>query len=192
MARSRLGLIKVPKGSGTGTMSPGPSAPATSPPSSACYEDQAGASQTQIGAATGIAQTRISEVMRRVRRLETIDVLHRVADGPDFPDSARLMIGIAPNGAIFPHFPKTTDNGTMATTAASSIQIAQEESEPDTDDAISFLSLARDRYERMYRQVGGVAIRPRIQQLVHDRVEPLLAARHDENARRLVLRAGGG
>jgi transcriptional regulator with XRE-family HTH domain len=192
MAGSRLGPIKVPEGFWHRNDVAQALCSRDFATLFSLLRDQAGASQTQIGAATGIAQTRISEVMRRMRRLESIDVLHRVADGLDFPDSARLMIGIAPNDAIFPHLPPTTDNGTTATTAASSVQVAQEEPDTETDDAISFLSLARDRYERMYRQVGGVAIRPRIQQFVHDRVAPLLAARHDENSRRVVLRAAGG
>jgi tetratricopeptide (TPR) repeat protein len=55
-----------------------------------------GASQTKIGAAIEQSQTAISAVVRRVRRFETIDVLERIADGLDFPDTARLMVGFAP------------------------------------------------------------------------------------------------
>jgi tetratricopeptide (TPR) repeat protein len=71
--------------------------------------------------------------------------------------------------------------------------VPEANADPGADeDAIAFLSRARDRYERMYRQVGGMAIRPRIQQFVHDRVMPLLNTRHDENTRRVLFRSAGG
>lgn len=155
--------------------------------------DLPGWSQTQIGAAIGSTQTRVSEVKRRVREFKEIQVLHRIADGLDFPDSARLMIGIAPNNAIFPRpsIKVTEVEKPPVTSVATSSQIS--DASADADEAvISFLSRARDRYERMYRQVGGVAIRPRIQQFVQERVSPLLQERHDENTRRTLFRATGG
>lgn len=59
--------------------------------------DRTHASQTQIGMATGIAQTRISEVMRHVRKLETMAVVQRIAEGLGMPDSARMALGLAPS-----------------------------------------------------------------------------------------------
>jgi transcriptional regulator with XRE-family HTH domain len=56
----------------------------------------AGASQNRIAAATGVAQSRVNELMNRGGPVTSIEVLERVADGLDLPDHARLCLGLAP------------------------------------------------------------------------------------------------
>ena len=56
----------------------------------------AGASQTQIGIATGIAQGKISTIMAGTRKVVAIDVLVRIADGLGMPDTSRAILGLAP------------------------------------------------------------------------------------------------
>ena len=57
-----------------------------------------GASQTRIGITCGgMSQGDVSEIMKRVgRRVTSIDVLERVADGFDLPNEARTTFGLAP------------------------------------------------------------------------------------------------
>lgn len=50
----------------------------------------------------------------------------------------------------------------------------------------------RDRYEQMYRRVGGVPVRPRIVAYLHDYVGPLLRGGYDDRTGRELLRATGG
>ena len=54
------------------------------------------------------------------------------------------------------------------------------------------LKAARDRYQEMYRRVGGVPVRPRIVQLLHDEGGPLLRAAYDNDLGRELYRAVGG
>jgi transcriptional regulator with XRE-family HTH domain len=56
----------------------------------------AGASQTRIGIAVGMAQGTISLYMNGTRVVTAIDVLERVADGLAMPDEARARLGLAP------------------------------------------------------------------------------------------------
>jgi tetratricopeptide (TPR) repeat protein len=54
-----------------------------------------GASQTRIGAAVGLEQGYVSRVMAG-RKVASIDVLERIADGCRMPDEARMAMGLAP------------------------------------------------------------------------------------------------
>lgn len=54
------------------------------------------------------------------------------------------------------------------------------------------LRAARDRYQEMYRRVGGVPVRPRIVQLLHEEGGPLLRAAYDNAVGRELYRAVGG
>ncbi|MBT8224397.1 MAG: helix-turn-helix domain-containing protein [Dactylosporangium sp.] len=56
----------------------------------------AGASQTRIGIAVGLAQGTVSLYMNGQRTVTTIDLLERVATGLDLPGHARLRLGLAP------------------------------------------------------------------------------------------------
>jgi transcriptional regulator with XRE-family HTH domain/tetratricopeptide (TPR) repeat protein len=64
----------------------------------------AGASQTRIGIAVGLAQGTVSRYMTGDRVVTTIDVLQRIADGLAMPDEARSRLGLAPRPA-----PPTTE-----------------------------------------------------------------------------------
>ena len=55
-----------------------------------------GASQTRIGAAVGLEQGYISRIIAG-RRVTSIDVLERIADGCGMPDEARMTLGLAPH-----------------------------------------------------------------------------------------------
>jgi hypothetical protein len=53
-------------------------------------------SQMRIGTATGMAQGRISDIVRGKYRVKTVAVFTRIAEGLDMPDSARILLGVAP------------------------------------------------------------------------------------------------
>ena len=58
----------------------------------------AGASQTRIGIACGLAQPKISAIMSGTHQVEKLEVFERIADGLDMPREARLAMGLAPSG----------------------------------------------------------------------------------------------
>ncbi|MCP9976538.1 transcriptional regulator [Actinomadura madurae] len=51
---------------------------------------------------------------------------------------------------------------------------------------------ARDRYEQMYRRVGGIPVRPRIVAYLNTSVGPLVRGGYDDRTGRELLRATGG
>ncbi|AVT32153.1 DNA-binding protein [Plantactinospora sp. BC1] len=53
------------------------------------------ASQTRLGAACGLEQGYVSRIMNG-RRVTSIEVLERIADGCDMPDESRMAMGLAP------------------------------------------------------------------------------------------------
>lgn len=55
-----------------------------------------GLSQSRIGIATGIGQGRTNEVFNGKRKIVSIEVLERIADGLGMPDRARQLLGLAP------------------------------------------------------------------------------------------------
>jgi tetratricopeptide (TPR) repeat protein len=58
-----------------------------------------GLSQTRIAAATGIAQSRLSNYATGQRQITTLSVWERVADGLCMPDTARACLGLASHDA---------------------------------------------------------------------------------------------
>ncbi|MEV0002563.1 helix-turn-helix domain-containing protein [Micromonospora sp. NPDC050980] len=60
-----------------------------------------GASQSRIGAAVGLEQGYVSRLMAG-RKVTSIDVLERIADGCRMPDQARITMGLAPRQAVAP------------------------------------------------------------------------------------------
>lgn len=54
------------------------------------------------------------------------------------------------------------------------------------------LTEARTRYQEMYRRVGGIPVRPRLAQVLHEQVAPLLRATYDDDLGRCLYRAAGG
>ncbi|MEU8024197.1 helix-turn-helix domain-containing protein [Micromonospora haikouensis] len=63
-----------------------------------------GASQSRIGAAVGLEQGYVSRIMAG-RKVTSIDVLERIADGCRMPDQARTTMGLAPRQATPPTDP---------------------------------------------------------------------------------------
>lgn len=59
--------------------------------------NQHGASQNRLAAATGIAQSRVSELINGHRVVTDLAVLLRIAGGLSMPDDARIEMGIAPS-----------------------------------------------------------------------------------------------
>lgn len=56
-------------------------------------------SQVRLANATGIAQGRVNEIVNGRRRVVTLDVFERIADGLSMPDEARMLAGLAPASA---------------------------------------------------------------------------------------------
>jgi hypothetical protein len=59
-----------------------------------------GLSQTRIGAATGNAQGRISEIVNGKYQVKTVASITRIADGLGMPSHARAALGLAPGTAM--------------------------------------------------------------------------------------------
>lgn len=97
---------------------------------------RAGLSQTRIGAATGNAQGRVSEIINGKYEVRSITSLTRIANGLAMPGSARSALGLAPGAANEPRepsartvpdtpdyrvpgplYPATTEQAVMASTA---------------------------------------------------------------------------
>ena len=57
---------------------------------------QHGASQQRIGSATGMAQSRISDIMTGIRQVTALQTFEKIADGLTMPDNARMLLGLAP------------------------------------------------------------------------------------------------
>jgi hypothetical protein len=57
----------------------------------------AGASQTRIGIACGLAQGKVSAIMSGNHRVTALEVFERIADGLGMPPQARLTLGLAPS-----------------------------------------------------------------------------------------------
>ncbi|WFE61773.1 helix-turn-helix transcriptional regulator [Micromonospora sp. WMMD712] len=64
-----------------------------------------GASQSRVGAAVGLEQGYVSRIMAG-RKVTSIDVLERIADGCRMPDQARTTMGLAPRQAAPPADPE--------------------------------------------------------------------------------------
>lgn len=58
-----------------------------------------GVSQTRLGEATGLSQGQVSQIMNGGRKISSLDVLERLADGLTMPDHARITFGLAPQDA---------------------------------------------------------------------------------------------
>ena len=54
-----------------------------------------GHSQTQLAAATGLAQGRVSDLVRGIRKVTALEVFERIADGLSMPAHARHLLGLA-------------------------------------------------------------------------------------------------
>jgi hypothetical protein len=57
---------------------------------------------------------------------------------------------------------------------------------------VRMLQAARLRYERMYREVGGIPVRPRIVEFLAEHAAPLVRGAYDDSTGRDLFRAAGG
>ena len=57
---------------------------------------------------------------------------------------------------------------------------------------VRVLRAARTRYERMYREAGGIPVRPRVVAFLHGHAAPLLRSGYDDATGRQLHRAAGG
>jgi hypothetical protein len=57
---------------------------------------------------------------------------------------------------------------------------------------VRFVRAARTRYERMYRQAGGIPVRPRVVAFLNDRAAPLIKGSYDDATGRQLYRTVGG
>jgi hypothetical protein len=64
-----------------------------------------GASQTRIGIACDMSQSKVSDIIRGVAQVETLAVFERIADAFSMPDPARIGLGLAPQTAAHGHAP---------------------------------------------------------------------------------------
>jgi hypothetical protein len=58
-----------------------------------------GASQTRIGIACEMSQSKVSDIIRGAAQVETLAVFERIADAFTMPDPARITLGLAPQTA---------------------------------------------------------------------------------------------
>lgn len=73
----------------------------------ALVRQYAGASQTQIGIAIGWSQGKVSDVERGVAEVKHLSVFEQIAEGLKFPDSARILLGLASRAPS--HRPPSTE-----------------------------------------------------------------------------------
>jgi hypothetical protein len=59
-------------------------------------QEHTGASQTQIGIAIGWSQGKVSDLERGAGEVKHLAVFEQIADGLNFPDPARIALGLAP------------------------------------------------------------------------------------------------
>jgi transcriptional regulator with XRE-family HTH domain len=176
-----------------------------------------GASQTQLGHAIGVEQGYVSRIMNGRRAVVTIELLERIANGCNMPDETRILLGLAPRyGSWLRHRPPEKGfaqpisllfDGAALTvevecpTSLSGVAIL--ESNPgETDHSetrprrigagdVDLLVSARDRYEHMYRAVGGLPSQVRLTQFLNELALPMLRADYDSAIGRQLFRAVG-
>ncbi|MFI5916231.1 helix-turn-helix domain-containing protein [Dactylosporangium sp. NPDC051541] len=83
-----------------------------------------GYSQTRIGAAVGMTQSHISNIVRGQRRVTAQDVITRVAEGLTMPDHARHALGLAPTSATKDEVPSAVATTNTSGRAGGSSQSA--------------------------------------------------------------------
>jgi transcriptional regulator with XRE-family HTH domain len=81
---------------------------------------ETGATQSQLGVVTGLSQAQISEIMSGSRRVASVDVLARIADGFRIPAAACLTLFLARQSGAAP----TSGSGRDALTVGSGVTAA--------------------------------------------------------------------
>lgn len=114
----------------------------------------AGASQVRISAATGIAQGRISQLMRGLRQVTDLEVFERIAAGLTLPDHARMLLGLAPLDIASP----TGDHGEQHQEQAEELRSRIEAAAAVDEAMVMILVTDTNNLRLLDRRLGGVAI----------------------------------
>lgn len=114
----------------------------------------AGASQVDIGAATGLSQGRVSRISRHQSHITELDVYERIATGLGLPDHARMVFGLAPLDTASPtgnygdHHQEQSEELTARIEAAAAIDPT----------IVMILTTDTNNLRLMDRRLGGIAI----------------------------------
>ncbi|SDR05722.1 hypothetical protein SAMN04489764_3247 [Thermostaphylospora chromogena] len=114
----------------------------------------AGASQVRLSAATGIAQGRISQIMRGQRQVTDLEVYQRIATGLGLPDHARMLIGLAPLDITSP----TGDHGEEHQEQNEELRIRIETAATIDTTMVAILFTETNNLRLLDRRLGGVVI----------------------------------
>ena len=114
----------------------------------------AGASQVDIGTATGMSQGRVSRISRNQSHITELDVYERIATGLGLPDHARMVFGLAPLDTASPTGNYGDDHQEQSEELTARIKAAA------AIDATMVMILTTDtnNLRLMDRRVGAVAI----------------------------------
>ncbi|GAA4182275.1 hypothetical protein GCM10022252_07940 [Streptosporangium oxazolinicum] len=136
----------------------------------------AGASQVDIGAATGMSQGRVSRISRHQSHITELDVYERIATGLGLPDHARMLFGLAPLDTASPtgnqddHHQEQSEELTARIEAAAAIDPTM----------VMILTTDTNNLRLMDRRLGGIAIADKMRAQIS----------HVEDAHRHAVRPG--
>lgn len=114
----------------------------------------AGASQVRLSAATGLAQGRISQIMRGQRQVTDLEVFERIASGLNLPDHARMLLGLAPLDVASP----TSDHDGEYREQAEELRARIEAAATVDAMAVQILATDTNNLRLLDRRLGGLAI----------------------------------
>ncbi|MEN3539654.1 helix-turn-helix domain-containing protein [Microbispora sp. ZYX-F-249] len=114
----------------------------------------AGASQVRLSAATGIAQGRISQLMRGQRQVTDLEVYERIAAGLGLPDHARMLLGLAPLDIASP----TGDHGDEHQEQAEELSARIEAAAAIDPTMVMILNTDTNNLRLLDRRLGSAAI----------------------------------
>ncbi len=136
----------------------------------------AGASQVDIGAATGLSQGRVSRISHNQSHITELDVYERIATGLGLPDHARMVFGLAPLDTASPtgnygdHHQEQSEELTARIEAAAAIDPTM----------VMILTTDTNNLRLMDRRLGGIAIADKMRAQIS----------HVEHAHRHAVRPG--
>ncbi|MEV7807415.1 helix-turn-helix domain-containing protein [Microbispora sp. NPDC088329] len=114
----------------------------------------AGASQVRLSAATGIAQGRISQLMRGQRQVTDLEVYERIAAGLGLPDHARMLLGLAPLDIASP----TGDHGDKHQEQTAELTARIEAAAAIDSTMVMILNTDTNNLRLLDRRLGSAAI----------------------------------
>jgi len=99
----------------------------------------AGVSQTQLAIAFGMTQAKVSNIMRGVQHVTSLNVFERIADGLNMPGGARIVLGLAPSATS--HGDALVPSGAAGATRPLSVESAYGEEGEDQVRRRTFVGL---------------------------------------------------